>query len=336
MKTKLRFALRPLLAAALLVLGGAASAQVFRDNALQALLDAERHAELDRIALQRVTAQADDAQAVLALGLSALRGNDAPRREAAIQRAEACLQKAPQAAPCHYALGTVLGVHAMSQGMLKIAASVGTVKESLLQAMTLDPQWYPARSAVVEFYLMAPGFAGGSVAKAQEAARTAAKPEQQQALEARVALHEERFDAALKLLHELRPGADSALADDAAQWAAAAGFGLLKAGRADAARPVFERLLQQRPDQAIGAYGLARVATDANAPAEAVRLLQQSAKLKGAENLPLDYRLGIALQVQGQNDAARAAYDRFIKAGRGARSALDDAKKRLAALSANG
>jgi hypothetical protein len=329
----LRPSLRPVLLAGLLTIAGTASAQVFKDSALQALLDGERHAELDRLALQRVTAQADDAQAVLALALGALRQNDGPRREAAIQRAEACLQKAPQAAPCHYAFGSVLGVHAMSQGMLKIAASVGKVKDALLQAMTLEPQWYPARSAVVEFYLAAPGFAGGSVAKAQEAARAAAKPEQQQALEARIALHEERFEAVVKALQPLQ-SADSALADDVAQWTAIAGFGLLKAGKPDAARPVFERLLQQRPDQAIGPYGLARIATDTNAPADAVKLLQQAAKLKGAENLPIDYRLGMALQAQGQNDAAKAAYERFIKTGRGQKSSLEDAKKRLGGLGA--
>lgn len=333
-RTPHRPALRPALAATLLILAGGASAQVFKDASLQALLDAERHGDLERIALQRVGAQADDAQAVLALALGALRTDDGPRREAAIQRAEACLQKTPQAAPCHYAFGSVLGVHAMRQGMLKIATSVGKVKDALLQAMAIEPQWYPARSAVVEFYLAAPGFAGGSVAKAQDAARAAAKPEQQQALDARIALHEERFETAVKTLHDVRAGSDSALADDVAQWTAGAAFGLLKAGRPDAARPVFERLMQQHPEHAIGAYGLARIATDSQAPADAVKLLQRSAKLKGAENLPIDYRLGIALQAQGQNDAARAAYERFIKAGRGPKSSLDDAKKRLNGLSA--
>ena len=85
----------------------------------------------------------------------------------------------------------------MTQGMVKMASSVGTVKAALIESLRLAPQWYPARSAVVEFYLQAPGLIGGSTAKAIEAARTAAKPEQARALEARVALEDERFDAAL-------------------------------------------------------------------------------------------------------------------------------------------
>jgi len=198
----------------------------------------------------------------------------------------------------HYALGTVLGVHAMGQGMVKMASSVGTVKASLLESLRLAPLWYPARSAVVEFYLQAPGLIGGSTAKATEAARTAAKPEQARALEARVALDDERFDAALAGLYGVQPGTDSARADDVQQWTAQAGFGLLGKGDAAKARPVFE----------------------------------QAAKLKGAAQLPVDYRLGLALQAQGQTEPARAAYARFVAAGRGQGKSLDDAKKRLAQL----
>ena len=48
--------------------------------------------------------------------------------------------------------------------------------------------------------------------------------------------------------------------------------------------------------------------------------------------LPIDYRLGIALQAQGQAEAAKAALARFVAAGRGSNKSLDDARKRLAQL----
>ena len=138
----------------------AAHAQMFKDSALERLHLAGKSAELQRLATQRLAAQADDVQAVLALAVTALAGSDAGARQAALARAEGCVQRLPQAAPCHYALGTVLGVQAMSEGMLKAARSAGTIRTALAQAQTLAPTWDPACSALVEFYLMAPGMMG--------------------------------------------------------------------------------------------------------------------------------------------------------------------------------
>ena len=323
---------RGLAAAALLLAAAAAPAQVFKDPALQALLTAERLSDLETTSSQRLATNPDDAQAVLGLAMAAMASNDGPRREATIRRAETCIKLNPQAAECHYALGTVLGVHAMGQGMVKMASSVGTVKAALQESLRLAPTWYPARSAVVEFYLQAPGLIGGSTAKAAEAARAAAKPEQARALEARVALEDERFDGALAGLYSVQPGADSALADDVQQWTARAGFGLLGKGEAAKAKSVFERLLREQPTQAVAAYGLGRSQLELGATAEATRLFEQAAKLKGAAQLPIDYRLGLALQAQGQTEPARAAYARFVAAGRGQGKSLDDARKRLAQL----
>ena len=309
-----------------------APAQVLAEPALDALYTAERFDELDRIAQARLAQRADDAQAVLAAALVALSADDSTRRAAAIARAEACLQRAPSAAGCHYALGTVLGVQAVSQGLLKMAGSVGEVKASLMTALELEPTWYPARSAVVEFYLVAPGLLGGSEAKAAETARAAARPEQARALDARIRLQNEKFEDALKLLADVRPGGDSALAEDVGAWRIAAAFGLLRNGEVDKARAAFERSRLDRPGSAYAPYGLARIQADAGAHAEALKLLEQSAHLRGAAQLPLDYRLGLSQQALGQTDAARASFKRFVAAGKGESKSIDDAKKRLGQL----
>lgn len=324
----------PLFTLALALLGaGTAQAQFFQDPVLQALLAAEKFAELDSLASQRAAARADDAQAVLGLALAAMSDRGGPaRREVAIRQAEGCVKQAPQAAECHYALGVVLGAHALSQGVLKAASSVGTVKTALLESLKLAPQWYPARSAVVEFYLLAPGMLGGSSSKAAEAAKGAARPEQVRALEARVALADERFDAAIASLSVVQAGADASLADDVQQWLAAAGFGLLGKGQAAQAKPVFERLQREQPAQAMGAYGLGRVLFEQGELAEAVKRFEQARPLKGAAQLPIDYRLGVTLQAQGQTEPAKAALARFVAAGKGSGKSLDDAKKRLAQL----
>jgi len=311
---------------------GPASAQMFSDPALEALFAAERFDELERTGVQRLAAQADDLQALLAAALGALRHNDAARRQAVLAQAEGCLQKQPRAAICHYALGAVLGVQAASLGMLKLAASVGQVKSSLTEALALAPQWYPARGALVEFYLLVPSLMGGSSSRALETARGAAQPQQVRALEARIAMQDGRHEQALATLAELKPGNDAPLALDVIGWQRVACFALLNDGKAALARPHLERLQRERPDLAFPPYGLGRIRSDAGAHDEALKLYEQSRRLKGADELPIAYREGIALQGLGQKESARASFARFIKAGKGSPGNLDDAKKRLEML----
>ncbi|MDT7838504.1 tetratricopeptide repeat protein [Aquabacterium sp. OR-4] len=314
------------------LLAAPAQAQFFRDAALQRLADGDRIAELGQAALARVAARADDAQAVLGLAVAALASNEAATREKALQHAQACIKAQPQAAECQYALGSVLGVHAMSQGMVTMAAQAGQVKEALAEAFRLSPQWYPARGALVEFYLLAPGMLGGSNARAAELARTAPRPEQVRALEGRVALADGRLEQAASLLLEIPAGGDSAVADDMRQWAGLVGYQWLQKDQPAKARPVFERLLRDQPDWATGGYGLGRVLALQGQHAEAVRVYEQVRMLRGAAQLPIDYRLGQSYESLGQAEPARAAYGRYIKRGVGQPKQLDDARKRLALL----
>lgn len=144
--------------------------------------------------------------------------------QTALARAEACLLRQPQAAACHYALGAVLGVQALSEGMLN------------------------------------------------------------------------------------------------------------NSGQAAKAAAYFERLSKERPGHATGPYGLARVQTEDGAFDEAIKLFELSATLKGAEMLPVDYRKGIALQQAGRNDAAKVALKSFVAAGKGQKSSMEDARKRIEQL----
>jgi tetratricopeptide (TPR) repeat protein len=313
-------------------MAGASGAQMFKDPALQALQSAERFTELEALAQQRIAQHPDDAQAVLGLGIAVLREGDAHKRETAIAKAQACIAQQPQAAECHYALGTVMGIHAMSQGMLKAATSAGTVKAALQEALRLAPGWFPARSAMVEFYLAAPGVMGGSASKAADLARSAPRPEQAQALQARVALNDDQFDTALPQLFALQAGSDTALAEDVLSWIYSAAFSMLGDKKVAQARPVFERIWREHPQKAVGAYGLGRVQHELGAYPEAIRLFEQAARLQGAALFGVDYRLGLALLANGQPEPARAALARCVAAGKGSPKALDDAKKRLSQL----
>ena len=307
-------------------------AQTLKDPALEALYVADRGAELQRVANQRLASQPDDAQAVLALALVALERDDAAVRRQALARAEACADKQPRAAPCQYAHGVLLGMQAMSEGMLKAARSAGTVQSALTAAHEIDPAWYPGRSALMEFYLAAPAMLGGSTAKAIELARSAPRPEQVSALQGRVAMEDRRFDAAVAAFVALPSNIEAALAADVRGWGMQAGLGLVNSRRAAQAQPCFERQLLERPGHGADIYGLARVKGELGDWAEALRLYKLAAGLKGAVERPVDYRIGIAQQQMGRADAAKASFTRFIASGKGQKASRDDARKRLERL----
>ena len=55
-------------------------------------------------------------------------------------------------------------------------------------------------------------------------------------------------------------------------------------------------------------------------------------RLKGSAALPIDYRVGLAHQALGQAEPARAAFTRYVAAGKGSKTSRDDARKRLEQL----
>ena len=207
---------------------------MFTDPALEALFKARRFADLDRSGQQRLAAQADDRQAVLALAVAVQQASSTPaQRKTAIARAEACVERQPGAAECHFALGSTLGVHAVNEGLLAMAGSAGRVHDALSQALKLAPQWYAARSAMVTFYVLAPALMGGSADKAAQVAQGAASPMQVRALKALIELNAERPEPALAALRSIPPGSDSVLDDDVREWGNAAAFALLNLGQPD-------------------------------------------------------------------------------------------------------
>jgi tetratricopeptide (TPR) repeat protein len=307
-------------------------AQTFKDAAFESLYQADKADDMLGLAAQRLSVQPADAQAVLGLALGALRRDEAKPRLNAIERAEACVDKQPKAAECHYALGVVLGVQAMSEGLFKAARSAGKVRDALVTAHALDPGWYPARSALVEFYLLAPGMMGGSTSKAVEAARSAPRREEARLLEARVAMADKRYDAAVQALLSLPAALPPELVGDAREWAVQCGLGMVNAGQAAQAQPLLERTLRDHPGQAGPAYGLARVRGEAGSHEEALRLYEQAAQSKGADTWPLAYRIGIEQQALGRKESAKASFTRFIAAGKGQKASLEDAARRLEQL----
>ncbi len=309
-------------------------AQTVKDASLAGLLDTGRYAEAERAATARIAARPDDMDGYATLTLSVLNSSDAAQREAALKLLEACAARLPQAAMCHYGVGSVLGAQALSQGMLKALGSVGRVRDALARAVELDPLLYAARNALVQFYLVVPGIAGGSTTKAREVASAAAprQPEHAKLLIALVDIGQKKPDQAEAGLASVRAGDDKELAADVAEVWAQLGFTYLNDKKDAKARAVFERMVVDRPASPRGHYGLGRVFTDLGQFDQAIAAFERAAALDRTGGLPIDYRAALAYQAKGDRDKARALLTRFVAAGKGSSQNLDDAKKRLAQM----
>ena len=322
-----------LLPLALALVAGAAHADLLKDPQWQAWLDAGKSADLARAAQARAKAQPDDDQAAVALALAAVDENDGARLEAAVPALQACADKRPQAA-CSYALGRVYGQQAMTASVFKMPGLASKTKEQFAKAVELDPTLFEARSGLAQFYLMAPGFAGGSVPKAKELAAEVQprQPEQAKVLRAMLAMNDKDWTGAERELASAKPGDDRTVARELrGQWTRL-GFEFMEQKNLPKARGIFESLQRDYPSHAAGPYGLGRVLNEMGQPDEAVKALERARTLEGAERLPIDHRLGQALLAKGDKPGAKAALERFVQNKRANPKNIEEAKKLLAGM----
>lgn len=181
---------------------------------------------------------------------------------------------------------------------------------------------------------MAPGFAGGSTAKAKELAEQAQprQPEQAKVLRALVAMNEKDWAGAERELGGVKGGDDHALQRELRGAWTRVGFEHMEQKNFVKARGVFEALQRDYPAHAAGPYGLGRTALDQGQPEDAIKSLERARALEGAERLPIDHRLGQALLAKGDKAGAKAALERFVQNKRANPRNVEEAKKLLASL----
>ena len=322
-----------LIPVALALLAGAATADVLKDPQWQAWLDAGKSADLARAAQARTKALPDDDQAAVALALAAVDDNDGARLEAAVPALQACADKRPQAV-CSYALGRVYGQQAMTASVFKMPGLASKTKDQFAKAVELDPLLFEARSGLTQFYLMAPGFAGGSTAKAKELADQAQprQPEQAKLLRALVAMNDKDWAGAERELSSVKAGDDHTVARELRGDWMRLGFEFMEQKNLPKARAIFEALQRDYPAHAAGPYGLGRVLNEMGQPDEAVKALERARTLEGAERLPIDHRLGQALLAKGDKAGAKVALERFVQNKRANPRNIEEARKLLSSL----
>ncbi|WP_310389708.1 tetratricopeptide repeat protein [Roseateles sp.] len=338
MKTQIqRRSLAWLATLTLLTALGSAQAAIFKDKELDALSDANKFAELERLAQTRLKASPADAEAsaALSLALTSLDSGDKKRVEAGASQAKACVAQHPAVAVCQLVTAQSLNVQMGGAGMFRMASMLGDIKTALIRTLELEPNMAMARIQLAKLYLFAPGMLGGSVAKAREleAAVHNSQPEQARIIRIHIAAEAKKWAEMETELLALKPAKDTTLLDEArGAYLQLATHYLKDAKDLNKARSLFEQLQREQPAQAAGTYGLARVHAEMGQSDEAVRMFERAKTLDGADDLPVDHRMGDALLAKGDKAQAKAAYERFIAKKNTNPNNVESARKSLAKL----
>jgi len=101
-------------------------------------------------------------------GRAALDKNDL---QAAVRLLESAVAQSPQNAEAHYQLGVAYGELAKKANVFQRFSLARHTRDEFERAVQLDPNYIDARFALVQYYMMAPAWLGGSEAKALEQAK---------------------------------------------------------------------------------------------------------------------------------------------------------------------
>lgn len=322
---------------ALLTSLGSTHAAIFKDAQLESLQDAGRYAELEQQAQARLKANADDAEAsaALALALTFADPGDAKRLEAGAKQARQCVERHPTVAICHLATAQNLSMQMLGMGMFKAIRMLDTLKASWGRTLELDPTSFTARVQLAKLYLTVPAMMGGSVSKAKEleAAARSSQPETARLIRVYIAAEAEKWGEMESELQALKPGQDAAMLAEVREATMQLALPFLKDGKDLAkAKTLYEGLQRDQPAKASGCYGLGRVYAAMGQLDEGIRMFEHAKTLGGADDYPIDHRLGDAYLAKGDKARAKAAYERFIASKRANPANVDDARKSLAKI----
>lgn len=208
------------------------------------------------------------------------------------------------------------------------------IREASQTSPELDTSMFAARSASAQFYLLAPGLAGGKVSKAGASAQTAAAlhPDHADILMAIYLLHEGQLDDAELQLNALKSGVDVELNEEVGQQRARLAFERLKKKSPANAQGTFEGFIAERHQLARSHYGLGHIYSETGAWDQAVAPFTAVSSLQCVADLTNDYRLGMTQQAKGSRELRRAAVVRFVAVGKGKPKHLEDAQKRAVEL----
>ena len=230
-----------LAAAALSLVTAAATAETPLDRAV-ALFEQRQYAESAALLAGVVAAEPGNARAHAYYGLALV--NSKRDLDGGISHLEKAASLDPGSSRYQVWLGSVYVAKAGQSGLLKAASLAGKGKAAFEKAVALDPSSVEARQALLQYYIVAPGVAGGSVGKAREqaAAIGALDAHRGHLATARIAEHEEEWQAAEAAYREALK-----LQPDRGATFNSLGYLLLRGKRVDEALVAFRRYVELSP-----------------------------------------------------------------------------------------
>jgi tetratricopeptide (TPR) repeat protein len=289
--------------------------------------EARRFEEARKFFAPYAAAHPRDADAAYYLGRTLL---GLRKTDEAVDWLEKAAKLAPRRSDVYLSLARAYGRAAQEASLLRKPGLAKNAHAAWLKAVELDPENLDARDDLVTFYLVAPGFMGGSVDKAREQAGEIAKRDAARGAIARanIAMNQKDPAAAERIVQE-------ALAKHPGDQRLRNSLGLLYQSqkRWDAAFEVYEAMVAADPNDWNALYQIGRTAALSGTHLErgAAALQRYLAHPPEPDAPPLanaHYRLGMVYEKQGNKAAARAEYQAAIKLD----PKLDDAREALKKL----
>lgn len=321
---------RTLIATAILsLLAGVAGANEFTP-----LMKAEKFADVEHLATTRLAADPRNIDAIIAKG-DALLSQGADRYDEAVKLAELCVSTHPTRSECQEALGSALGMKAQTAGMMAGMSLAGKIKDAFIKAVELDPKSVSARYSLMQFYVMAPGIAGGSTSKAKALAAETAQfsPEAGKLMQAQLDLADDKSAKAEAATLSVNAGSNEFLVRTQRNMMSNIGFKYLEEKKYADCDRVFMETQKRFPDHDVGLYGQARLLQEQGKHAAAIALLDKANSVAPVPRSRNYFRLGQSFQATNDKAKAIAAYEKALSLKAGlAKKLQDDAAAQLKTL----
>ncbi len=296
------------------------------------LFKSGKYEEAKKVFAERTAKNRNDANALFYMGRIAEETN---HPDEAVDWYEKALKLNDTSATYHFWLGSATGDLAQKASKFKQPFLARKVKSEFERASQLDPKMLEPRLGLVDFYVMAPGFMGGSTDKAHQQAAEIKKlhPYRGYYAEARIASRQKNAAAEGKAYEDALAAAKAAAPDSMAPWFSLAAY-YRRQSRFDEAFVLYDSIVKRWPNDIPVhlSYGYA-----ASLSGRQLERGERELKLylehhpKDASDATLSfvhYHLGQIHEKSGRKDAAKADYTEAIKLSKD----NADAKKALAAL----
>jgi tetratricopeptide (TPR) repeat protein len=294
------------------------------------LLEAKNYDGARRVFEEIVSRDGSNAEAHFHLGK--LLASHYEEFDAAEEHLEKAIELDDKNADYHFLIGNFYGGQAQRASIFSKMSYAGKVKDQFLRAVQLAPENIRYRTALMSYYLQAPGIAGGSVSKAREQAEEIGKRD---AYEGHLALggvaeYEKEWQSA-----EREYGAASQASPSRWQAYHRLGYLCIRLKRPDDAIAQFRQMIRVAPDDpnSYDSMADALAAKGGDTGAELSYFLKALA-INPTFSSSL-YGAGRCYDELGKAREALQYYHKFLENAPRSGSDLDRAKKRVKELEGN-